>query len=75
MTQIETPSNAVFAWRAAILVLGAILLATEVFERPEPWERALAHSRAAPPVIYRTLTTQRKKKKNKKTKKRPLQNP
>ena len=37
MTQIETPSYEVHVWRAVILALVAVLLATEVLERPGLW--------------------------------------
>ena len=37
MTQIETPSYEVHVWRTVIVVLVAVLLATEVLERPGLW--------------------------------------
>lgn len=51
MTQIKTSSYETHVWRAAILILGAILLATEVFERPGVWS-SYARDLVGPAVIY-----------------------
>ena len=51
MTQIKTPSYEAHVWRAAILILGAILLATETFERPGLWS-SYARDLVGPAVIY-----------------------
>ncbi len=51
MTRIEIPSYEVHVWRAAILILGAILLATEAFERPGIWS-SYARDLVGPAVIY-----------------------
>jgi hypothetical protein len=51
VNQVKTPPYEVLAWRVAILILGAILLATEAFERPGFWS-SYARDLAGPAVIY-----------------------
>ncbi len=51
MTQIETPSYEVHVWRTVILALGAVLVATEVLERPGFWS-SYARDLVGPAVIY-----------------------
>ena len=51
MTQIETPSYEVHVWRTVILALVAVLLATEVLERPGFWS-SYARDLVGPAVIY-----------------------
>ena len=51
MTQAKTPSYEVHAWRAAILIMGAILVATEAFERSGLWS-SYARDLVGPAVIY-----------------------
>ena len=51
MTQIETPSYEIHVWRTAIFILGAIVLATEVFEVPGFWS-SYARDLVGPAVIY-----------------------
>ena len=50
MTQIETPSYEIHVWRTAIFILGAIVLATEVFEVPGFWS-SYARDLVGPAVI------------------------
>ena len=49
--QIETPSYEVHIWRATVLVLGAVLLATEVLERPGFWS-SYARDLTGPALMY-----------------------
>jgi hypothetical protein len=51
VTQIEAPSYEVQVWRTIIVALGALLLATEVFERPGLWS-SYARDVVGPGVIY-----------------------
>ena len=51
VTQIETPSYEVHVWRTVMLALGAVLVATEVFERPGLWS-SYARDLVGPALIY-----------------------
>jgi hypothetical protein len=51
VNQITASPHEIRIWRAAILILGAILLATEVFERPGFWSSYM-RDLLGPAVIY-----------------------